>query len=914
MMKPICLVLFFIAFSTALPAIATPVDDVKQVKLRLDHERSLLLDQLKGAGKQRKDILHKMLGLGLWEEAKKEIENNNDLSPLDKSLLQVDYLILNNNFKQADRLVNSILQKDKNNIEALRFLAVLDIEAWKLSEAERRCKEILVKQPLDEETSIVLGRALLLQKKYPEALTLAKTLQKHNSKLAKAYLLEADVYFWGQEPQKAEAPLITSLTLDPFNADARFSYGYAIWRRVDATQLNAMAAQWELALAINPLHFSTHWHWGNGHTNLTYADYVDQDENLIRGKLAQADSLFTLGKLEDAVAIIRQVEREFPTSVLPAMHEASLLYSDFESENRMAELEKSEQRFREVLERKKHYGPAHNGLAAVIKSKRIRYLANFDSLTNVLNGLEINDPENFKKVFPDMGYYPGSQVKAMVWNQLYTSVVYFPFLSKQENTFVIPPLHIDLAIAMNSPYFRTNTTFDNRQWMDIRGVGSGAADIGYTERGAYFERNVVLHEFVHLFHGRVLTDHENRKIRELYYHAMQNNLTLDYYSQNNESEYFAQTYPAYFESMKVHPLDFKSMNTTADLKNKDPEMYAFLERLVKKERDYLAGDQKSMASNWAQVYVNLSRGIEGESKLKAAHYLDTALQYDKEYIPAYLAYARLKQEQKEFEEARALLETAQTIDAAYAPVYAAFADLINSEYLVNREKTNVKEEQIALLKKAISLETDYQTAANLHIQLRTVYVNFSDVENAILVADHYAASGPRVSTYLRDRVNEAAAFAAAHKAFGGDASQLVVLEKLVGQHPQNYHFRGLYSDALLANGKYGESIQNMNTVQRILASTGNARPDFDLRIAEGLWALNEKDPLDLKLDHLMSNTGRLDVLMLQRLVTLLWKADRPVAAKELFNMLPKEGTPYYESLYLQSKKELQDLNEQQDNN
>jgi hypothetical protein len=89
------------------------------------------------------------------------------------------------------------------------------------------------------------------------------------------------------------------------------------------------------------------------------------------------------------------------------------------------------------------------------------------------------------------------------------------------------------------------TTFDNRQWMDIRGVGSGAAAIEYVERGAFLERNVILHEYVHLFHGRVLTDAENRKIRSLYYQAMKEKRTLDYYSQNNESEYFAQTYPAY---------------------------------------------------------------------------------------------------------------------------------------------------------------------------------------------------------------------------------------------------------------------------------------------------------------------------------------------------------------------------------
>ncbi|MDZ7807323.1 MAG: hypothetical protein U5K71_09415 [Gracilimonas sp.] len=40
---------------------------------------------------------------------------------------------------------------------------------------------------------------------------------------------------------------------------------------MDATQLDNMAGQRNLAFEVNPLHYLTHWHFGNGHTNLTYA-------------------------------------------------------------------------------------------------------------------------------------------------------------------------------------------------------------------------------------------------------------------------------------------------------------------------------------------------------------------------------------------------------------------------------------------------------------------------------------------------------------------------------------------------------------------------------------------------------------------------------------------------------------------
>lgn len=873
---------------------AIPADDVKQAQNALKHERSALLNQIKEKGVEPQSVISRMLDLGMWHEAKIEMAQNKTISPSVNSLLEIQYLLLNNRFSEAELSVRNVLAKDSQNRDAKRFLAQLNIEAWKLKDAEELAKQLLSSNKDDKKTALVLGRALLLQKKYDEALQLALQLQKSDSTHAQAYLLEADVYFWNQQPQKAEAPLVKSIELDPFNPDARFSYGYAIWRRVDATQLNDMAAQWELALEINPLHFSTHWHWGNGHTNLTFADYVDQDEKEIRKKLAPADKLFSAGKLKQALEIIQTVGKEYPKSVLPAIHEASLLYSDFESESRVAELARSEQLFRDILKHKKNYGPAHNGLAAVIKSQRMRYLSNFDSISTVLSTLVINDPVNFQKVFPDMGYYPGKQVQAMVWNQLFTSVVYFPFLSKQQDSFIIPPLHVDLAIAMNSPYFRTNTTFDNRQWMDIRGVGSGAADIGYTERGAYFERNVVLHEYVHLFHGRVLTDEENRAIRKHYYNAMENNLTLDYYSRNNESEYFAQTYPAYFEPMKVHPLDFKSMNTTSDLKNKDPEMYGFLDQLVKKEQAYLSGDTKVMASNWAQVYMNMSRKVEREDMDKATLYLDTALLYDQGYIPAYLAFAQLEQRKGEVKNAVYYLEKAQALDLSYAPTYAAFADFIQKQFLKKKSVKDPKGQQVSLLEKAISLEKDYQTASNLHIQLRTVYADFDDMENAILIAENYAKNGPVVSTYLRDRVDEAKAFAVANKAFLGNMEELQVLGGLVKQKPQNYNFRALYSDALFANKEYQKSIDNIKEVQRILQSSGNARTDFDLRIAENLVELNQVDRAKELLKEVMEKKNSLDTFMGLRLVSVLIKIDRKADARRIFEKLPKEGTVVYE--------------------
>lgn len=883
---------------------ATPLNpDSTRLALNvLKQRQEQLLKKLSVPGEDKVATLENMLDLGLWKEAEGVINAN--LQP-DAAylLLHAKVLILHNDFKQAESLVDRVLRGKAEREKAMWLKAFLKMQAWRLPEAALLCEQEL-KKNYSVNLELLLGRVKLLQKDYKTALYIAQSLIKANPDLAGAYQLEADVYFWDQHPDLAEAPLKKSLEIDPFNADARFSYGYAIWRRIDATQLNAMAAQWELALAVNPLHFQTNWHWGNGHTNLTYADYAEKDDDDVRQALEPADAQVRLNKVQDAIAITRKVEKQFPASVLPLMHRASIYYIAFDLDRKLR-LDSAENLFRKILARKSHYGPAHNGLSAVIKSKRIPYLDAYDSISKNLSDTHIADLESFKKVFPDVGYYPGNMVKAMAWNQLYTAVVYFPFLSREGDTFRIPPLHQDLAITMKSPSFRYMTTFDNRQWMDIRGVGSGAAAIEYVERGAFLERNVILHEYVHLFHQRVLTDAEKRKIRALYYQAMKEKRTLDYYSQNNEHEYFAQTYPAYFEPVKVHPLDFKSMNTTADLKSKDPDMYNFIDHLVKKEQAYLNGDKKAMASNWAEVYLNLSEAVSQHDKGLAYRYLDTALVFDQHYLPVYLGYAQLKMSQRDFKAADEWLGKAAKLDGTYAPVYVAHAGLAAARFTSGALS---KEEAVKLqaenLNKAFRLENDYQELAQINNQLREMYKQNGLIAAAIQVAADYGKNGATVSTYLRDRRDDALAFAAVLKSGLGYPEPVKLLEDLVAQKPQNFEYRNFYADALVKQKQYPQAINTLKAAQRILAASGNARADYNLRIAEFYMLSGKKDSADLYLEPFISGKTGVRAADKLRYIRLLIASDHLKGAEKNFAELVAEGNSFYLSEYEYTKGKL----------
>lgn len=899
-MKNLLIALILVLSGVGIGKAQDYVDDTKAVLEYLHKKQAGLRNDLKNGNGNAFETLSGMMEVGLWDDVKRYIQGNNKLSNVEKTYLEAEYWWYKNDFNQAEQVIKALSNQEQQHELIVALKANLLIEAWLLPEAEEMTKNALVKHPAHEKLQQVLSRSLLLQKKYPEALALAKSIQAKNPNSAFAYLLEADVYFWDQEPQLAEAPLVKGLSLNPLDANARFSYGYAIWRRFDARLLNDMAAQWEVALAINPLHFQTHWHWGNGHTNLTFADYADPKETEIRAKLEAADEFVRQNKVADALEVTVKVGQEYTNSVLPAMHQGSILYSDFDHPDRHDRLNEAEEIFLNILDKKTHYGPAHNALAAVIKSKRIPYLSTYDSVTNQLLTNKIDDWDNFATIFPDVTYYPGEIAKGMAWNQLYTSIVYFPFLTKQRNAFVIPPLHIDLAIAMNRPSFRFNTTFDNRQWMDIRGVGSGAADIGYVERGAYGERNVLLHEYVHLFHGRVLTDKQNRQIRKNYYNAMAKGLTLDYYSQNNESEYLAQTYPAYFEYVKVHPLDFKSMNTHNDLITKDPDMYKFLDEMITKEKAYLAGDKSAMASNWAQVYLNLSnQNLRADLSL-AGRYLDTALQYDSNYLPVLGAYANFSLTTDQVDRAKQFVSKMESIDASYAPIYVVKAAILDKE-----SGTATLDEQAALLEKAFNLEDDLQFKAQNSIQLRQLYHANSRISDAVKVADIYGKDGADVSTYLRDRKDDALAYAATMRSLMGTATELEDLGVMVAKRPQNYSLRGLYADALLANGKYTETIETMNEVQRILGAADNRRSDFDLRILEAnQLASASAQTINEQLNRFIE--GGVDVQRLipldnQRLVRILVKANKVDVAKDLFDKIPDERDFYYISSKLLSQ-------------
>src|SRR5690606_17201815 len=135
-------------------------------------------------------------------------------------------------YREAQAVIDRALESSPDDADLLVERGWVDVDRWKLADAEAAADAVLARSPGQSAALELKGRVLLLRQRYDDALSTARAMQQAGA--AAGYLLEADVHFWREEPGRAEAPLRMALERDPFDPDARFAYGYAIWRRVDA--------------------------------------------------------------------------------------------------------------------------------------------------------------------------------------------------------------------------------------------------------------------------------------------------------------------------------------------------------------------------------------------------------------------------------------------------------------------------------------------------------------------------------------------------------------------------------------------------------------------------------------------------------------------------------------------------------
>ena len=762
--------------------------------------------------KRADEKIDKLLDLGLWTEA--EALLSAERPGHEKSLLEARYLILQSRFTEAELIVDEVLTHSHSIQTALLLKTQLLIQKWKLPDAEIMAADLIKRNDKNIQAAEALGTIYLLEKNYVKATTLANLLQTTFPLQAEGFLLEVKVLFSTKLGEGAEPILKKAIMLAPLNADCRYFYGYLLWRKGQKALLGDMQDQWNFALEINPLYYLIHWHLGNGYTNARFSDYTAINNPVIIEALKTFDPLISSGKITTAIALCSSLKTSYPISSLPYIYAGSAWYlasSLFKTEaDKTHALDSARTDFRTAVRISPLSGMAHNGLASVLNAERLAFLYFSDSIKqHLLTNIKVSP--DFTRVFTGVDYYPGKLVPAMVWSEMHASTAYLPLLALEKRIFTIIPLHHTLAESLNEPYFNTGITFDNRQWMDIRGVGSGAVGIEYLLAGGYRERNVLLHEFTHLFHHDVLTEQQQRRIRSLYYAAMKNKATLDYYASNNEDEYFAQAYESFFDAVKVHPLDYKSMNTRAELKAKDPKAYGFIDSLVNLSAASESNAQL-LKDNYAQVYANivqeeLNKPVPGKTKIKDA--LNKAIAYNASYLPLLISKANFAIQQKDYTTAETILRNAENLNTDYAPVYTGNATLNRALFEDGLlEQSQGFDLQNTWLLKALSVEKDLQLKANL----ANAYVDFLVLNCkyplAINSALEYTAHAPTISTYLRDAKLEIQTKAVLLKCLLGYAEGLPALTRQARDMPVTSTLIRL-AEAYAANKNFLTAIETL---------------------------------------------------------------------------------------------------------
>jgi tetratricopeptide (TPR) repeat protein len=256
-----------------------------------------------------------------------------------------------------------------------------------------------------------------------------------------------------------------------------------------------------------------------------------------------------------------------------------------------------------------------------------------------------------------------------------------------------------------------------------------------------------------------------------------------------------------------------------------------------------------MRGNWAQVYVTLA-GRERERALTSADtsrwehpqaLIDTALMHDPAYVPALLEQATLHQAQHSWSDAAEALDAADDADPDHAPTVVARAELLRQRSVAEGRRMDL-DTQIRLYQRALALETDLAERAELNERLRELYFDAAKYADALKVADDYVRTAAAPSTYLRDRRDEAAAFAASVRSSIGYGPEVAdFFQGMVARKPQHYGLRAQAALALQHAGRSREAIGLVEEGQRILGAGGQRRTDYSVMLASALASAGSFD-------------------------------------------------------------------------
>jgi tetratricopeptide (TPR) repeat protein len=388
----------------------------------------------------------------------------------------------------------------------------------------------------------------------------------------RAYLLRSFIHRIRQENDQWKAAGRKAVEVSPFDDEARANLFNILMR--GEQKMEEGYAQAKVALRINPLCSQAHNYIGNGWTAVSYGP--DPTAEPLQPLLREGSEALINRDLDRADRAFDEVLKADAKNIKALIGKGTASYHRGRFEESLAW-------FRRALAVNADYGLAHYGVSQDLLRLKDAINVRLAGIEKQFAGTDAPEPPYLGDVFINYAQLD-PDLKKIIRLSVKPLRSFLKAAKDKGATFYITPFHMIQSEAPGMAGIRGQRTFDGRLWDDVKGLGGLHALSGEDwERDVKRLRyNVVAHEFTHQVHGLVPKDLRD-EVKRLFEKAKKERLTLDFYADFNEFEYFATGVEAYVSADKLADQKIAYGHTRGELMARDPDLYRLIERLDRQD-------------------------------------------------------------------------------------------------------------------------------------------------------------------------------------------------------------------------------------------------------------------------------------------------------------------------------------------
>ncbi|MEP5766209.1 MAG: sulfotransferase [Halieaceae bacterium] len=286
------------------PSFAKPHEDLGILLLDQDRadEAVTLLEQAAHLDPRSETALFNLgkarIKIGKGKEADEAFEAAFALSPTRKLLADAARLHADGNYEDAERKYREVLNKEPDNVNALRMLAMIAAAAQHVEDAERLLRKVIKLAPDYFTAQIDLGRIYKEQDRYEEAMACFRKAIELEPNNAKPWFLLAGTLAPAALTVEATEAYKRCLEIRPDHAGALLGLGHTL--KTIGKQEEGIAA-YRRCIDLKPDNGETYWSLANLKTfRFTDEELAQMEQRLAAGEInhdsSEVNFMFALAK------------------------------------------------------------------------------------------------------------------------------------------------------------------------------------------------------------------------------------------------------------------------------------------------------------------------------------------------------------------------------------------------------------------------------------------------------------------------------------------------------------------------------------------------------------------------------------------------------------------------------------------